>query len=1020
MTDLGPLLEHAGFLERLARSLVDDPSAADDLVQETWLAALRRPPSDPDAARPWLARTLKNLRISRWRQSHARHAREQERAQPDSVRPDHELLDRVEEATRMLDAVGRLDEPHRLCILRRYYEDWTPRQIAAHEGVSVETVKTRLRRARARLRADLDQRYGRDRVQRGLVVVVGGSGGFVPIGTESGPEPAGSGPGGPDLRIESTAPKVGATAGGIVVTLKSIVAPAIILVAVALLSWDALRDGTADSTREHAPVAVHDDPKEPPRFAGPPSTPPTTESDAATANVASATTSVRGRVISATTQQPIAEARVAWVERARPRPMAETTTNERGEFRFECEPMRWWDTLEVVAPGHAVGKVEIRAHVPDTGLDVGVVELEPGIALVGVVTDVRTDEVVSDAEIWLSSQMGQRLERVATSGLDGRFEVDRHVLSRRSIALLAVHDRGYGHTRFVPSDDAETLEVAVPLHDAGQITVRVTDPDGQPIPDQWVSVVPSFEPFSANAQSIRPPMIPGVTDPGRGSLIAPGPFTLWGKTDSSGDVEFSDLPLELSSPDSRPSGRYTAWAYSKRPARLGYVVTPEPQVVVLEIGSRRWVSVSGRVLDDDGVPISGAKVRAGSTSTTSDANGHYSVEAPVDESGYVRVDASHDGYLDRMGRERAVDTEEVTIDVELRLEVQIEGVVTDEHGTPLPGLPLEVRGGGRVMSSKTDEEGRFLIDRVYRTEYTIDSRHPDWIWVGPESVFGGTLDVHGRVQPVPERTAQLIGTVVDHTGAPILLDRASLRHENGKHGPHISRSTGRIEADGLYAGRWTLNAEVFDFGRVEREITVEPGQQRAAIDLVVGASASVELKLDTSALTLKEGKSTVIWLHFDDNGSYWVDESGARNPGVTNMCAFFDPRTTQVVRVANIRTDRGFRVRQVNGWAEVYVELEPGEHRAFDLAIAPPGKVLISSAADERERHFYTRRESSHPWLERELEWTDEEGRHLATVPIFPGDLEWRFEATSPQGDLLVREGAAQIVSREEITLELP
>lgn len=1018
MTDLGPLLEHAEFLERLARSLVDDPSAADDLVQDTWLAALRRPPSAPETARPWLARTLKNLRISRWRQGHARQAREQVRARPESVLPDHELLDRVEEATRVLEAVGRLDEPHRLCILRRYYEDWTARQIAEHDGISIETVKTRLRRARARLREDLDQRYGRDRVQRGLLVVAGGAGGLAPIGTETGPGSTGSGPMGPDLRIESTAPTVGATTGGIIVTLKSIIAPAIILLALALFSWDALRDGAADSTREHAPVAVHDDAEEPPRLAGAPIAPPDPESDAAPGNPPPAATAVRGRVISTTTQQPIAGARVARVEHFRLRPVAETTTNEAGEFQFECEPMERWETLEAVAPGHVVGKVEIHTHVPDTGLDLGVVELEPGIAVVGVVTDVRTDQVVSGAEIWLSSQMGQRLERVATSGRDGRFEVDRHVLARRSVALVAVHDHGYGHTRFVPSDDAETLEVTIPLHDAGQITVRVTDPNGQPIPDQWVSVVPSFEPFSANAQSTRPPMIPGVTAR-RGSLVAPGPLTLWGKTDSSGNVEFSGLPLELSSPDSRPSGRYTAWAYSERPARLGHVVTPEPQVVVLEIGSRRWVSVSGRVVDDDGFPISGANVRAGSTSTTSDANGRYSIEAPVDKSGYVRVDASHDGYLDRMGRERAVEAEEVTVDVELRLEVQIEGVVTDDHGKPLPGFPLNVRGGGRVMSSRTNDEGRFLIERLHRTEYTIDSRHPDWIWVGPEAVLGGTLDVHGRVEPVPERTAQLIGTVVDHTGAPILIDRASLLHENGKRGPNVSRSLGRIEADGLYAGRWTLSAEVFDFGRVDTTFTIEPGQRQTTIDLVVGASASIELRLDTSALTLKEGKSSVIWLYFDDNGCYWVDESGARNAGVTNNCAFFDPRTTQVVRVANIRTDRGFRVRQVNGWAEAYVDLEPGEHRAVELVIAPPGKVQITRPADELERHLYTRRQPSHPWLERELEWTDQGEQHQATVPIFLGELEWRFEATSPQGDPLVREGSLRVVSREEVVLEL-
>ena len=36
------LLAHAGWVRGLALSLVRDPGAADDLVQETWLAAMRR------------------------------------------------------------------------------------------------------------------------------------------------------------------------------------------------------------------------------------------------------------------------------------------------------------------------------------------------------------------------------------------------------------------------------------------------------------------------------------------------------------------------------------------------------------------------------------------------------------------------------------------------------------------------------------------------------------------------------------------------------------------------------------------------------------------------------------------------------------------------------------------------------------------------------------------------------------------------------------------------------------------
>ena len=61
---LEELVSHYGWLTTLARRLVRDESAADDLVQDTWIAALRRPPSE-GPLRPWLARVLTNA----WRMS---------------------------------------------------------------------------------------------------------------------------------------------------------------------------------------------------------------------------------------------------------------------------------------------------------------------------------------------------------------------------------------------------------------------------------------------------------------------------------------------------------------------------------------------------------------------------------------------------------------------------------------------------------------------------------------------------------------------------------------------------------------------------------------------------------------------------------------------------------------------------------------------------------------------------------------------------------------------------------------
>ncbi len=56
-----------------------------------------------------------------------------------------------------------LDEPYRLTIVHRYFDDLSPPEIAARLGVPLQTVRTRLKRALAQLRVRLEEPFGRDR-----------------------------------------------------------------------------------------------------------------------------------------------------------------------------------------------------------------------------------------------------------------------------------------------------------------------------------------------------------------------------------------------------------------------------------------------------------------------------------------------------------------------------------------------------------------------------------------------------------------------------------------------------------------------------------------------------------------------------------------------------------------------------------------------------------------------------------------------------------------------------------------
>ncbi len=64
----------------------------------------------------------------------------------------------AEEAELVQEALLRLPTRDRELLLLKYGEDWTAKEIAARLGVDVNTVETRLHRARARLRKVLESR----------------------------------------------------------------------------------------------------------------------------------------------------------------------------------------------------------------------------------------------------------------------------------------------------------------------------------------------------------------------------------------------------------------------------------------------------------------------------------------------------------------------------------------------------------------------------------------------------------------------------------------------------------------------------------------------------------------------------------------------------------------------------------------------------------------------------------------------------------------------------------------------
>ncbi len=156
------LLAHTEWLTRLARALVGD-GAADDVVQETYEAALAAPANRHGALRPWLGGVARNVARMATRGRVRRERREQAVPVHDEVPSPEQLLERAQLQERVHRLVIELHEPLRSTLLLRFFEGLSAAEIARAQGIPAATVRSRLKDALDRVRAALDVEHGNDR-----------------------------------------------------------------------------------------------------------------------------------------------------------------------------------------------------------------------------------------------------------------------------------------------------------------------------------------------------------------------------------------------------------------------------------------------------------------------------------------------------------------------------------------------------------------------------------------------------------------------------------------------------------------------------------------------------------------------------------------------------------------------------------------------------------------------------------------------------------------------------------------
>lgn len=140
-------------LLRMCFLLLQDGEQARDAVQETFLKAYRRWDSfrGESGELTWLTRiainTCKDMRRTSWFRWVNR------KVSLDDL-PEQAYVQRYQD-NEVLQAVTALPEKYRTAVLLYYYQGMTQDEIAQTLGIPVSTVKTRLKRAKDRLRDSL-------------------------------------------------------------------------------------------------------------------------------------------------------------------------------------------------------------------------------------------------------------------------------------------------------------------------------------------------------------------------------------------------------------------------------------------------------------------------------------------------------------------------------------------------------------------------------------------------------------------------------------------------------------------------------------------------------------------------------------------------------------------------------------------------------------------------------------------------------------------------------------------------
>ena len=800
------LLAQMGWVRRLALHLVGDESIADDVAQETWLAAHERAPAAPPLARMrgWLRTVAVNFarrrrRDERVHRFHELAAAEANRDTRTASGPGEEVA-RMRMQRRLADAILELPEHYRTAVILRYLDGLDYARIARRQEISEAAARQRVSRGLRSLRGALDREYGGSRDAWCLALL--------PLVRPS------------RLGLATNI----LTTGGAAVTIKFAVGVSVVMLGVVgLMLWgsddpDPLH-AASDSVRPLDEVASFDDDETTRDLAredsGAAGRSPLVVGSAATSAAAEPALLDRERdlhgIVFGPDGAPFARASVhvlrdelreffgvLGVGEATSREIATCASDEEGFFAIPLEPGRPYDLL-VEAPGLAPTRQSGRY----AGEYVEV-RLQPGAILEGVVREVDGGAPVPGVGVTGRRFDSGYLEAAFTATTD---DEGRYLCESLQPGLVRVHfetgEHAVPESVLVELKSGETSRVDVALEAGYRVFGRVVEAkSGLPVAGASVGEDHDLEHHA-------------VTD-------ARGEYALSGLTGSS---------------------RREIWARAPGFGATQVIVPPRgSDPVRCDLVLTRGGIVRGCLVGPDGDPVEDAYVAAIASDVTdareivfdwrsarSRADGCFEIDG-------LRTNLHHGLRIIREGLgalsfelppdEHDPEVLDVGVIV-LPSPGSLSGVVVDARGRRLPDVPLTLRGCNRDRNrwsgddvrpvlfhldsrdGRSDDLGRFSFADLAPGHYELSVTADEYVGSRPSSLEAELeLGQHRRdLRLVRDARERLAGFIVDERDEPVAGATMMLRPESpldGKGPGWCTEADGSFTFEGLRPGSYTI------------------------------------------------------------------------------------------------------------------------------------------------------------------------------------------------------------------------